>query len=76
MFDNNFNKEVEMMSIGENIKIFRERNGLTQEQFAYRLHVSRPLISQIERGTKTPSLPLSKAMADILNCSIEDLLKD
>lgn len=76
MVDNNFNKEVEMMSIGENIKIFRERNGLTQEQLAYRLHVSRPLISQIERGTKTLSLPLGKAMADILNCSIEDLLKE
>lgn len=63
------------MSIGENIKSLREKNGLTQEQLAEKLCVTRPFITQIERGTKTPSLPLGKAIADIFNCSIEELFK-
>ena len=30
----------------------------------------------IERGTKTVSLPLSKEIAEILGCNIEDLLDE
>lgn len=32
------------------------------------------MLCQIERGTKVPSLPLGKEIADALGCGVEDLL--
>lgn len=62
------------MSIGEAIKNLRLSAGLSQTGLASKVNVSAPMITMIERGTKVPSLPLSKAIADALGCSIVDLL--
>ena len=43
------------MSIGENIKKIRNSNGLTQEALANKVGITRPMLTQIERGTKTPT---------------------
>lgn len=42
------------MTFGENIANRRKENGLTQEQLAKQVCVSRPMIAQIERGSKAP----------------------
>lgn len=61
------------MSIGENIRRLREGQNLCQEELADMLGVSRPMISQIERGTKIPSLLLGRDIAETLHCSLYDL---
>ena len=62
------------MSIGENIRRIRLERNITQADLARRVGISQPMIAMIERGTKTVSLPLSKEIADVLGCSINDLL--
>ena len=62
------------MSIGENIKKIRNNNGLTQEALANEIGITRPMLTQIERGTKTLTLPLAIALADELHCSVYDFI--
>lgn len=62
------------MSIGENLRRLREQQNLTQTELAERVRVSAPMISQLERGTRTLSLPLGQEIANILNCRLDDLL--
>lgn len=61
------------MSIGENIKQRREVANLTQKELAEMLEVSQPMIAQLERGTKTLTVPLGKEIAKALNCDLTDL---
>ena len=61
------------MSIGENIKSRRLALGMTQQEIADKVQVNQSLICQIERGSKTPNLLLSKETADALGCLVDDL---
>lgn len=62
------------MSIGANIKSRRLKIGLSQKELAEAVNVHQSMICQIERGTKMPTLLLSKEIADALHCQINDLL--
>lgn len=64
------------MSIGENLRRMRLERNMTQREIAEAVSVSLQMISQVERGTKTLSLPLAGEIADLLDCSVEDLLRD
>ena len=64
------------MSVADNIVKLRKRRGLTQLELSEKVGVSRPMIAQIERGTKVPTLTLGKAIADVLGCSIDALVTD
>ena len=64
------------MSIGENIKLLRTENGLTQEELSRKVGISRPMLAQIERGTKTVTLPLGKDIAEVFGCTVDDLIND
>lgn len=64
------------MNIGENIRKIREEKGMMQLELAERIGVTSSMLSQIERGSKSPSLPLGVAIAKVLECSIEDLIKE
>ena len=68
-------KEVEVMGIGDNLKRLREANGITQCELAEQVGITQSMLCQLERGTKTLSLPLAKEIAEILKCSIEDLIE-
>lgn len=63
------------MSLGENLKRMRIERGLTQEALAKSVGVSGPMISQVERGTQTLTLPLANELANVLGCRIDDFLK-
>ena len=54
------------MSVGANIKAKRTALNLTQRELAQRVNVDPSMICQIERGTKMPTLPLGKEIADAL----------
>ena len=64
------------MSVGANIKRQRLARGMTQKELAAQVRVDQSMICQIERGTKTPSLPLGKEIADCLGVSVEELLAE
>lgn len=64
------------ISIGENVKKLRESNNLKQSELADMVGVTRTMITQIERGTKVPSMLLGKDIAIALKCSILELYAD
>jgi len=55
------------------IKIQRVTHGMTQEDVAQRLGVSRQTINAIENNKYFPSLELGLKLARIFNCSVEEL---
>lgn len=63
------------MSIGDNIRRIRKERGMTQEELARKIYVAASMICMIERGTKVPSMPTGKAIAEVLGVSMEDLLR-
>ena len=62
------------MNIGEKVKEKRIEADVTQATLAEMVDVSPSMICQIERGTKMPTLPLAKQIADALGCNIRDFL--
>lgn len=69
-------KEVEKMSVGQNIRTRRENAGLSQAYVAEQAGVSQAMLCQIERGTKNPSLQVAAEIAAVLCCQLDELLKD
>lgn len=63
------------MSVGENIKKKRKNIGMSQSDLASAVGVSVPMICQIERGTKVPTVILGAEIAKILQCDLNDLVK-
>ena len=57
------------------IRDFRARLGLTQDELAQAVGVSRQSIISIERGRYTPSLYLGLRFAKFFNCSMDELFK-
>ncbi len=60
------------MSIGENIKARRIEKNMKQAELARKVGITQSMICQIERGTKVPTLPLSKELAEVLGCDVND----
>ena len=65
-----------LQAIGARIKATREAKGMTQEDFAAALDMSRNHISVIERGIKAPKLETFVAMANVLGVYADTLLFD
>jgi putative transcriptional regulator len=57
------------------VKLLREQQGLTQQQFGEKLGVSRQTINAIENGHYDPSLPLAFKIARHFQQSIEDIFE-
>ena len=55
-----------MNPIAVNIKNLRREKGLSQEQFAQALHVTRQTVSAWERGVSQPGLDTLGEMARVL----------
>jgi len=61
--------------IGENIKIYRERQNLTQQQLADKIGKTWEMISRYERGVSSPLNQL-ESLAKALNTTPSDLIQD
>ena len=57
--------------MNERIKKIRKEEGITQEEFANRLKLSRNFITQLEAGTKMPSERTIDSICDVFNINIE-----
>lgn len=63
------------MSVAENIKCRREKAGMTQKALAEAVFVDQAMICKVEKGIKPPSLALGKAIADVLECTLDELVQ-
>lgn len=61
------------MRLKNKLDELRKLNGLTQEEFAKELKVSRQTISAIENGKYNPSLDLAFEIALYFNMTIEEV---
>lgn len=59
-----------------NLKIFRKKSGLTQEQIAEKIGVSRQAIAKWENGDAMPDVENIIALADIFDVSIDSLVRN
>ena len=57
----------------EGLAFYRQRAGLTQQQLAEGLNVSRTAVTMWETGQSWPSAALLPVVADTLLCSIDEL---
>ena len=64
------------INIGENIKKYRNKQGLSQEDFAKKSGVKYTTLTKIESNViKKPSVIIMSKLAKALGVSIEELLK-
>ncbi len=64
-----------MMNFGKNLQKIRKAKGLSQEELAERMEVSRQAISKWESGAARPELEKVNELSEILYCSTDELLK-
>lgn len=58
----------------DNLKAYRSRKALSQEELARRLHVVRQTVSRWEKGTSVPDAELLIRLAEELDVSVGELL--
>ena len=63
------------MSCSDNIQFLRKRKGLTQEQFAEALGVTRQSVSKWESGQSYPEMEKLLQMCDLFGCDLETLVR-
>lgn len=60
--------------LSKNLKIFRKRKGLTQENVAEALNIVRQTISKWEKGVSVPDADMLIRLAEILDVSVNELI--
>ncbi len=64
-----------MKSIGETIASLRKAKGMTQSELAEKMNVTDKAVSKWERDLSCPDVNSISKLADILDVSVEELLK-
>lgn len=64
------------MYYSETIKRMRKERGLTQQELADALGVSRSAIGMYESGTREPNFEMCEALADFFNCRLSDIIEE
>lgn len=62
------------MELGTNVHTLRADQGLTLEALAEKSGVSRAMLSDIERGAKSPTVRIVSQIAQALGCTVSHLL--
>lgn len=65
---------IAMNDIGKHIRLLRTRQGMTQDQLAEALFVTRQSVSNYETGKSRPDIDMLLRIADILHTDIDSLL--
>ncbi|MBE6815309.1 MAG: helix-turn-helix transcriptional regulator [Ruminococcaceae bacterium] len=64
------------MKLYEKITLYRKKNGLSQEELAEKIGVSRQAVSKWETGDALPEITKLKALADTFNVTVDFLLDE
>lgn len=62
------------MDFGKKLQALRKQKGLTQEELAKSIYVSRTAVSKWESGRGTPSIESLKAIAKFFSVTVDELL--
>jgi len=60
--------------VGENIKYYRTKLGMTQEELAERAGINRSYLASLERGRRNTTLKTVEALAMALGVSTSELV--
>ena len=60
--------------IGDNIKFYRKKNQLTQDDIAEACNVTRQAVSKWENGESLPTVENLYALSRLLHTSVDDIL--
>lgn len=60
----------------DRLKMFRKKNGFTQEEIAEKLGVSRQAVAKWERGETIPDIESCIKLADLYNTSVDILVRN
>jgi transcriptional regulator with XRE-family HTH domain len=60
--------------LGRNVREARKRRGLSQEELAFNAGMKRSYVSDLERGTRNPSVKALARLAEALDVSPASLL--
>ena len=63
------------MGIALNLRKLRKKENIFQEELAKKVGVTQSYLSYVEKGYKTPSLEVTKRLADELGVTVDDLIK-
>lgn len=61
--------------LGRNIRRLREAKGLSQEQFADEAGIHRTYVSDLERGSRNPTIRVVERVASALGVTASEILK-
>ena len=64
------------MFFNEKLKMLRKESGLTQEELAEKINVSRQAITKWESGDGTPDIENLKQISIVFNTTIDELIKE
>jgi putative transcriptional regulator len=62
-------------TILNSVHTLRTERGLTQEELAEKIGVTRQTVISIEKGNYTPSVLLALKIAKVFNVSVQDIFK-
>lgn len=72
--ENFYEKSITDINISDNIVYFRIKNGLSQNELALILNISRQAISKWERGLCFPDIENIILLAKLYNTSLESII--
>ena len=58
------------------LKEYRIRKGMTQEAVAESVGLTNKAICNYEKGIREPNIDMIKRLADLLDCTVDELLAD
>lgn len=61
--------------VGENVRAARTRQGLSQEEVAFRARIHTTYLSGVENGRRNPTVLVLGRIADAISLQAADLLK-
>ncbi|MBV7530472.1 helix-turn-helix transcriptional regulator [Chitinophaga polysaccharea] len=64
------------MTFGEKVTIARKQKKLTQTELGDSVGTSRDIIGKYERDETKPSIEVAAKIADVLDCSLDYLIRD
>ncbi len=69
-------KSEEGEEIGRKIEELREKKGYTQVELARKLKIAQSTVAMWETGKSVPKTKMLQTLAEILECSVDELLKE
>lgn len=63
-----------LKSIGQRLKYFRTKKGISQENLAFKVRIDRTYIGAIEQGLRSPSVYCLFTIANALDTTLSELV--